>query len=71
MRQAITYVDQIPDKEIKMSLIKTLQTVTEGKVRQQLMPGIVASPGILCTSIWPFGKVERGALQLPVHPLDR
>jgi hypothetical protein len=32
VRQAITYVDQAPDKEIKVSLIKTLQTVTEGKV---------------------------------------
>jgi hypothetical protein len=28
----MTYVDQTPDKDTKISLIKTLQTVTEGKV---------------------------------------
>lgn len=28
----MTYIDQTPDKETKVSLIKTLETVTEGKV---------------------------------------
>lgn len=28
------YIDQTPDKATKVSLIKTLQTVTEGKVRR-------------------------------------
>jgi hypothetical protein len=32
VRQAIIYVDQAADKDIKVSLIKALQTVTEGKV---------------------------------------
>jgi hypothetical protein len=33
VRQAMGYLDATPDKEIQVSLIKTLQTVTEGKVR--------------------------------------
>jgi hypothetical protein len=32
VRQAMGYVEQTPDKDTKVSLIKTLQTVTEGKV---------------------------------------
>lgn len=32
VRQAMTYIDQTPDKETKVSLIKTLETVTEGKI---------------------------------------
>ena len=32
VRQAMGYIDQTPDKETKVELIKTLQTVTEGKV---------------------------------------
>lgn len=32
VRQAMTYLDQTPDKDVKVSLIKTLQTVTEGKI---------------------------------------
>lgn len=32
VRQAMTYIDKTPDKATKVSLIKTLQTVTEGKV---------------------------------------
>jgi hypothetical protein len=32
VRQAMGYVDSLPDKETQSSLIKTLQTVTEGKV---------------------------------------
>ena len=32
VRQAMGYVDQAPDKETRVELIKTLQTVTEGKV---------------------------------------
>jgi hypothetical protein len=35
VRQAMAYIDGLPDKESQVSLIKTLQTVTEGKVRQQ------------------------------------
>lgn len=30
----MTYIDQAPDSETKVSLIKTLQAVTEGKVRR-------------------------------------
>lgn len=33
VKQAVSYVDQAPDKEITVELIKTLQSVTEGKVR--------------------------------------
>jgi hypothetical protein len=33
VRQAMAYIDGLPDKESQVSLIKTLQTVTEGKVR--------------------------------------
>ena len=32
MRQAMGYLDQAPDKDTRVELIKTLQTVTEGKV---------------------------------------
>lgn len=32
VRQAMSYIDTLPDKETQVSLIKTLQTVTEGKV---------------------------------------
>lgn len=32
VRQAISYIDLTPDKETKVSLIKTLQAVTEGKI---------------------------------------
>lgn len=32
VKQALGYVDQTPDKETKIELIKTLQSVTEGKV---------------------------------------
>lgn len=32
VRQAMSYLDATPDKETQVSLIKTLQTVTEGKV---------------------------------------
>lgn len=32
VRQAMGYIDQTPDKATKVSLIKTLQTVTEGKI---------------------------------------
>jgi hypothetical protein len=34
VRQAMAYIDGLPDKESQVSLIKTLQTVTEGKVRR-------------------------------------
>ncbi|WIA10564.1 hypothetical protein OEZ85_010751 [Tetradesmus obliquus] len=32
VRQAMAYIDGLPDKESQVSLIKTLQTVTEGKI---------------------------------------
>lgn len=32
VRQAMGYIDGLPDKESQVSLIKTLQTVTEGKI---------------------------------------
>ena len=32
VRQSMGYIEQTPDKESKLELIKTLQTVTEGKV---------------------------------------
>ena len=31
----MTYIDHTPDKETRVELIKTLQSVTEGKVRRQ------------------------------------
>lgn len=33
----MSYIDSAPGKEVQVSLIKTLQTVTEGKVRQRTM----------------------------------
>jgi hypothetical protein len=30
----MSYIEGLPDKESQVSLIKTLQTVTEGKVRR-------------------------------------
>ena len=32
VRQAMSYVDQTPNQETKVELIRTLQSVTEGKV---------------------------------------
>ena len=32
VRQSMGYIEDTPDKESKLELIKTLQTVTEGKV---------------------------------------
>jgi 26S proteasome regulatory subunit N5 len=32
VRQAMGYLDKVPDQETRVALIKTLQTVTEGKV---------------------------------------
>jgi 26S proteasome regulatory subunit N5 len=32
VRQAISFIDLAPNQETKISLIKTLQAVTEGKV---------------------------------------
>ena len=32
VRQSMGYIEKTPDKESKLELIKTLQTVTEGKV---------------------------------------
>ena len=32
VRQSMAYIPQTPDKETRIELIKTLQTVTEGKV---------------------------------------
>lgn len=32
MRQAMGYIEQTPDKDTMMELIKTLQSVTEGKI---------------------------------------
>jgi hypothetical protein len=33
VKQGLSYIDKAPDKETKVELIKTLQSVTEGKVR--------------------------------------
>ena len=33
VRQAMGYIDQTPDKATKVELIKTLQSVAEGKVQ--------------------------------------
>jgi len=32
VQTAMTYIDQIPDKETMLELINTIRTVTEGKV---------------------------------------
>lgn len=32
VRQSMAYIPQTPDKESRIELIKTLQTITEGKV---------------------------------------
>jgi hypothetical protein len=49
VRQAMSYMDATPDKETLVSLIKTLQTVTEGKVRTSCNSG-AGSSAVLCTS---------------------
>jgi len=33
IQEAITYIDQLPTRELKYELVKTLRDVTEGKVR--------------------------------------
>lgn len=33
VQEAMSYLDQTPNKETKMQLLDTLRTVTEGKVR--------------------------------------
>ena len=38
VRQSMAYIPQTPDKETRIELIKTLQTVTEGKVRSITRP---------------------------------
>ena len=43
MRQAMGYIDHTPDKETRIELIKTLQSVTEGKVRLPSTPWSAAS----------------------------
>jgi hypothetical protein len=35
VRQAMGYIEQTPDQDTKVELIKTLQTLTEGKVRRR------------------------------------
>lgn len=35
IQECVTYVDKTPSKEIKVKLIETLRTVTEGKVNEQ------------------------------------
>lgn len=37
VRQAMEYIDQTPDQDTKVELIKTLQSVTEGKVSPLLV----------------------------------
>jgi 26S proteasome regulatory subunit N5 len=32
VKEAMTYLDQIPEKSIKLELLNTLRTITEGKV---------------------------------------
>ena len=44
VRQAMTYIDHTPDKETRVELIKTLQSVTEGKVR----PVHAGAPSMVC-----------------------
>jgi hypothetical protein len=44
VRQAMTYIDHTPDKETKVSLIKTLETVTEGKVSRVYVMGSRSAP---------------------------
>ena len=39
VRQAMDYVEKTPDKATKIELIKTLQSVTEGKV-SELIPAL-------------------------------
>ena len=38
VRQSMAYIPLTPDKETRIELIKTLQTVTEGKVSRMLRP---------------------------------
>lgn len=52
LKQAIThmvqtvmgFLDEAPDVEVKLSVIETLRTVTEGKVRSR----IIAAPSLKC-----------------------
>ena len=60
MRQAMGYLDQAPDKDTRVELIKTLQTVTEGKVGPRLVSQSCMLPGlslVLC--------LQQAALQYP------
>ena len=49
VRKSMGYIEQTPDKDSKLELIKTLQTVTEGKV----MPPSWSHPGFVhCTDAY-------------------
>ena len=47
VRQAMGYVDETPDQATKVELIKTLQSVTEGKVRAAVSVPLLV-PGRAC-----------------------
>lgn len=59
VRQAMGYIGDTPDKETKVELIKTLQTVTEGKVL------------LHATSVLPFKRSGSSLLSLQVFPIER
>jgi 26S proteasome regulatory subunit N5 len=54
VRQAMGYISSAPSKETQVSLIKTLQTVTEGKVRQDVVAprSEAAAPGSTSSVTW-------------------
>jgi len=41
IQTAMTYIDQIPDKETMLELINTIRTVTEGKVINNIFFNII------------------------------
>ena len=47
VRKAMEHIDHTPDEATRVELIKTLQAVTEGKVRKCDVGGFA------CSSVWP------------------
>lgn len=55
VRQSMAYIPQTPDKETRIELIKTLQTVTEGKVSHPYWPLTFTPSAVINATCLRFG----------------
>ena len=73
VRQSMAYIPQTPDKESRIELIKTLQTITEGKVSHATSEGFRESFG-LCGKTFaaahPSHQLAYQSGSFPVHPYE-